>query len=272
MEVSEVVLRGGLGSLLAGMGTGLGAVPIFFLRRMSPAVETTLLSVAAGIMLAAAAFSLLIPGIEAAEMRGYGSRVATLVIAAAVLAGGGFFWLAHRFLPHEHFVKGREGPDPESGPVPSAGGPDATTIRRLWLFIVAICLHNFPEGLAVGAGFGQDDLGASIALALGIAIQNMPEGFIVAAALVALGYGVRLSFWLALLTGLIEPVGGLLGAAAVALVQPALPWALGLAAGAMIFVVAGEMIPETHRKGFESRATIGLLCGFALMLMLDGLI
>ena len=100
----------------------------------------------------------------------------------------------------------------------------------------------------------------------------MPEGFIVAAALVALGYGVRLSFWLALLTGLIEPVGGLLGAAAVALVQPALPWALGLAAGAMIFVVAGEMIPETHRKGFESRATIGLLCGFALMLMLDGLI
>lgn len=262
MGAMEVVLRGGLGSLLAGLGTGLGALPIFLLRRMSPAVETTLLSLAAGIMLAAAAFSLLIPGLEAAELRGYGARGAAVAMACAVLAGGGIFWLAHRYLPHEHFVKGREGPDV----------PDSLTSRRLWLFIFAICLHNFPEGLAVGAGFGQDDLGASIALALGIAIQNMPEGFIVAAALVALGYGIGLSFWLALLTGLIEPVGGLVGAGAVALVQPALPWALGLAAGAMIFVVAGEMIPETHRKGFESRATIALLCGFALMLLLDGLI
>ncbi|MEX0760604.1 MAG: ZIP family metal transporter [Tistlia sp.] len=258
----EVVLRGGLASLLAGLGTGVGAFAIFFLRRMSPALETTLLSLAAGIMLAAAAFSLLLPGLEVAELRGYGESGAAIVMALSVLAGGGLFWVANRFVPHEHFVKGREGP----------GGPDAVTSRRLWLFIIAICLHNFPEGLAVGAGFGQDDLGASIALTVGIAIQNMPEGFVVAAALVALNYGVRLSFWLALLTGLIEPVGGILGAAAVALVQPALPWALGLAAGAMIFVVAGEMIPETHRKGFESRATLGLLCGFALMLLLDGLL
>lgn len=258
----EVVLRGGLGSLLAGLGTGIGALPIFFLRRMSPAVETTLLSLAAGIMLAAVAFSLLIPGLEAAAQRGYDDSGAALIMALAVLAGGGAFWLAHHSVPHEHFVKGREGPE----------GPDAVTSRRLWLFIIAICLHNFPEGLAVGAGFGQDDLGAPIALTLGIAIQNMPEGFVVAAALVALGYGVRLSFWLALLTGLIEPLGGLIGAGAVALVQPALPWALGLAGGAMLFVVAGEMIPETHRKGLESRATLALLCGFALMLLLDGLI
>lgn len=262
MGAMDVVLRGGLASLLAGLGTGLGAFAIFFLRRMSPALETTLLSLAAGIMLAAAAFSLLLPGLEAAEARGYGERLSAVVMALAVLGGGGLFWLAHRYLPHEHFIKGREG----------GGGPDALTSRRLWLFIIAICLHNFPEGLAVGAGFGQEDLGASIALTLGIAFQNMPEGFIVAAALVTLGYAVRLSFWLALLTGLIEPVGGLIGAGAVALVQPALPWALGLAAGAMIFVVAGEMIPETHRKGFESRATLGLLCGFVLMLLLDGLI
>lgn len=261
MGAMDIVLRGGLGSLLAGLGTGLGALPIFLLRRMSPAVETTLLSLAAGIMLAAAAFSLLLPGLEAAEARGYGAQGAAVALAFAVLAGGGIFWLAHHCLPHEHFVKGREGP----------GAPDSVTSRRLWLFITAICLHNFPEGLAVGAGFGQDDLGASIALALGIAIQNIPEGFIVAAALVALGYRVGPSFWLAFLTGLIEPVGGLVGAGAVAVVQPALPWALGLAAGAMIFVVGGEMIPETHRKGLEGRATIGLLCGFSLMLLLDGM-
>lgn len=259
---AEIVLRGGLGSLIAGLGTGLGALPIFFLRRMTPAVETTLLSLAAGVMLAAAAFSLLVPGLEAAEARGYGTRMAAVIMAAAVMAGGTAFWYGHRLLPHEHFVKGREGPE----------GSDGLTRHRLWLFIIAICLHNFPEGLAVGAGFGQPDLGASIALATGIAVQNMPEGFIVAAALVSLGYPIRLSFWLALLTGLIEPVAGLAGAAAVALVEPLLPWALGLAAGAMIFVVGGEMIPETHRKGYENRATIGLLTGFALMLLLDGLL
>ena len=258
MEAAEIVWLGGLGSLLAGLGTGLGALPIFLLRRMNPAVETTLLSLAAGIMLAAAAFSLLVPGLEAAVGRGYGPQGAAIAMASAVMAGGALFWIGHRLVPHEHFVKGRE-------------GPDALTAHRLWLFIIAICLHNLPEGLAVGAGFGQPDFGAGIALAAGIAIQNMPEGFVVAAALVSLGYSVRLSFWLALLTGLIEPVAGVAGAAAVALVEPFLPWALGLAAGAMIFVVGGEMIPETHRKGYENRATISLLAGFALMLLLDGL-
>lgn len=262
MGAAEIVLLGGLGSLLAGLGTGVGALPIFLLRRMNPAVETTLLSLAAGVMLAAAAFSLLIPGLEAAEARGYGARGGAVVMAVSVMAGGAFFWFGHRLLPHEHFFKGREGPE----------GPDALTAHRLWLFIIAICLHNLPEGLAVGAGFGQPDLGASVALATGIALQNMPEGFIVAAALVSLGYSVRLSFWLALLTGLIEPVAGIAGAGAVALVEPFLPWALGLAAGAMIFVVGGEMIPETHRKGYENRATIGLLGGFSLMLLLDGLL
>jgi len=174
------------------------------------------------------------------------------------MLGGGAFWLANRFVPHEHFFKGRE-------------GIDGVLHKRLWLFVIAITLHNLPEGLSVGAGFGQPDLGRGIALAIGIAVQNMPEGFIVALALVALGYRPRSAFAVALLTGLVEPVGGMAGAAAVAFVQPILPWALAFAAGTMIFVVGGEMIPETHREGFETRATFGLLSGFAMMLLLSGL-
>ncbi|WP_119166915.1 ZIP family metal transporter [Algihabitans albus] len=251
----DTFLLGTAASLVAGLGTGLGALAIFAVRRMTAALETLLMSMAAGIMLAASVLSLLLPAIEAAEPTA-GATGAGLIASTAVLLGGGLFWLVHRYVPHEHFVKGRE-------------GRDSLEVRRLWLFVLAITIHNFPEGLAVGAGFGGDDPERSIALTLGILVQNMPEGFIVAAALVALGYRRRPAFLVALLTGLVEPVGGLLGAGAVAFVAPLLPWALAFAAGAMLFVIGGEMIPETHRRGFESRATFGLLIGFCLMVMID---
>lgn len=251
----DTFLLGSAASLVAGLGTGLGGLAIYAVRRMTTALETLLMSLAAGIMLAASAFSLLIPALEAAEPD-VGPVGAGLVASAALLLGAGAFWTAHRYIPHEHFFKGRE-------------GQDIVHVRRLWLFVLAIAIHNFPEGLAVGAGFGGDDQARSMALATGILIQNMPEGFIVAMALVALGNARRAAFLVALLTGMVEPVGGVLGAGAVAFVEPLLPWALGFAAGAMLFVVGGEMIPETHRKGYESRATFGLLLGFCLMLMLD---
>ncbi len=251
----DTFLLGSAASLVAGLGTGLGALAIYAVRRMTLALETLLMSLAAGIMLAASAFSLLIPALEAAEPTA-GAFGAGLIASAAVLLGAGLFWLVHHYVPHEHFIKGRE-------------GQDLLEVKRLWLFVLAITIHNFPEGLAVGAGFGGEDQARSIALTLGILIQNMPEGFIVAAALVALGNGRRLAFLVALLTGLVEPVGGLFGAGAVAFVQPLLPWALAFSAGAMLFVIGGEMIPETHRKGYESRATFGLLLGFCLMLIID---
>lgn len=246
---------GVLASLVAGLGTAVGAAGIFFFRRLSARVETTLLAAAAGIMLAASVFSLLLPAMDEAAARGSplaGGGVAAL----GLLLGAGLFYLAHRAMPHQHFVKGRE-------------GLDSITIRRLWLFVLAITLHNFPEGLAVGVGAGQDDAGKGLALTLGILVQNMPEGLIAAVALYALGYGLPAAFGLSAMTGMVEPVGGLVGAGAVGLSAALLPWALAVAAGAMITVVGGEMIPETHRKGHENRATAALLVGFAAMLLLD---
>jgi ZIP family zinc transporter len=237
-------------------------LPIFALQRIGPALETTLLAAAGGIMLAASAFSLLLPGLEAAAGAVGSEGLGGIIIAAGTLLGGTVFWIVHRYLPHEHFIKGCE------------SGADTTDenrvlAKRLLFFIIAITLHNFPEGLAVGVGFGGADEGAGWALTVGIAIQNMPEGFIVALAMVSLGYARTTAFAVALLTGLVEPVGGLIGASAVAFVQPLLPWALAFAAGAMLFVVGGEIIPETHRKGQETHATFGLLVGFCLMIVLD---
>lgn len=246
---------GALASLVAGLGTALGAAGLLFFRRLSARVETTLLAAAAGIMLAASVFSLLLPAMEEAAARGSplsGGGVGAL----GLLLGAGLFYLAHRAMPHQHFVKGRE-------------GMDSVTIRRLWLFVLAITLHNFPEGLAVGVGAGQEDAGKGLALTLGILVQNMPEGLIAAVALYALGYGMAAAMGLSALTGMVEPVGGIIGAGAVGISAALLPWALAVAAGAMITVVGGEMIPETHRKGHENRATVALLVGFAGMLLLD---
>jgi ZIP family zinc transporter len=256
MNGSEAFFAAFLASLLAGLGTGLGAVPIFAFRRLAYSLETTLLSLCAGVMLAAASLSLLLPALDMAAAGGAPAWRGGAVVGLGVLLGGLGFWLAHRLVPHEHFIKGRE-------------GGDARLARRLWLFVLAITLHNFPEGLAVGAGFNQPDAGRGVALALGIAIQNMPEGFIVALALRALGHSTSAAFAVALLTGLVEPVGGAVGAAAVSFVAPLVPWTLAAAAGAMIFVVGGEMIPETHGRGYDTQATFGLVGGFALMTVLS---
>jgi ZIP family zinc transporter len=255
MSGVDTFVLGSLASLLAGLGTGIGGLFVYLVRRMTLALETLLMSMAAGVMLAASAFSLLIPALEAAAPD-FGDAGAGLVASLGVLIGAAAFWTAHHYVPHEHFFKGRE-------------GQDLVQVKRLWLFVLAITIHNFPEGLAVGAGFGGPDQSKSIALATGILVQNMPEGFIVAMALIALNYPRRTAVLIALLTGLVEPVGGLLGAGAVAFVEPLLPWTMAFAAGAMLFVIGGEMIPETHRKGYESRATFGLMIGFCLMLTID---
>jgi zinc transporter, ZIP family len=135
--------------------------------------------------------------------------------------------------------------------------------------VIAITLHNFPEGLAVGVGYGTGDLGRASALALGIGLQNLPEGLAVAMALAGEGYTRVAAFAVALATGLVEPLGGLIGVSAVTLAQPLLPWGLAFAAGAMIFVISSEIIPETHRKGFKIEGTFGLMTGFVVMMVLD---
>ncbi|MDX1625647.1 MAG: ZIP family metal transporter [Wenzhouxiangellaceae bacterium] len=256
MNTSNLIWLGFVASLLAGLGTGLGASGVFFVCRLSPRLEDALLSIAAGIMLAATFFSLLLPAIEYGEAI-HGGRVASVaVVITGLLAGGIALQLVHRFVPHEHFVLGRE-------------GPEADALSRIWLFIIAITLHNFPEGMAVGTGFAGGDIENGIALATGIGTQNIPEGLAVAVSLLAVGYTRWQSFAVGALTGLAEPVGGLFGSAAVAVAGPLMPWTLGFAAGAMLFIISDEIIPETHRRGYETLATFSLMGGFAVMMFLD---
>jgi ZIP family zinc transporter len=243
-------------SLLAGLATALGALPLMFIRRISDQTRDAMLGFGAGVMLAAACFSLVLPGIDAAQALTGSKTVAALIVAAGLGAGALFLFLSHRLIPHEHFVKGPE-------------GVSSARLKQIWLFVGAVTLHNFPEGLAVGVGYGGGDLAQGAALALGIGLQNMPEGLVVALALLATGYSRAKAFGVALASGLVEPFGGAFGAGMVTLAQPFLPWALAFAAGAMLFVVSHEIIPESHRNGHEGRATTGVLVGFVVMMVLD---
>lgn len=199
--------------------------------------------------MAASTFSLLIPALE---MGGVSTAVLGLVLGSLLLH------LVDRYTPHLHIISGLEGP--------------STRLSRLWLMILAITIHNFPEGLAVGVSFGGGDVARGLIIAVAIGLQNMPEGLAVAFPLLREGYGRGRALYYATLTGLVEPLGGLLGVAAVSLSRPLLPWGLAFAAGAMIFIVSDEMIPESHRKGFEREATFGLIVGFIVMMLLDTLL
>ncbi len=244
-------LRGGF---IAAGCTALGAMLILFLRNLSGKVQDSLLGFGAGVMLAACAFSLILPGLEAAKDLGMSGWQAASTIGMSLFLGSGLMLLIDSRLPHEHFVKGVEGP--------------ASIIRRTWLFVFAITLHNLPEGLAIGVAYARSaEAGAS--LMTGIAIQDIPEGLVVAIALVAAGYSRTKAIFIGAATGLIEPVGAALGAGIVSHSMLLLPWGLGFAAGAMLFVVSHEIIPESHRKGHEIYATGGLTIGFILMMMLD---
>ncbi|MBP7064885.1 ZIP family metal transporter [Ferrovibrio sp.] len=244
-------------SIFAGVVlTGLGAAPVFVLQTIRPGLQNAMLAFAAGVMLAATFFSLLLPALDAAEA-GLGNRYgAAGGVILALLIGASLMHLAHAFAPHEHFHKGRE-------------NADATRLARIWLFVMAIALHNFPEGLAVGLANASGDRAAGLGVMLGIGLQNMPEGLAVAVALRGEGYSRGKSFLVAFLSGVVEPLGGLVGAGAIVLSGALLPWALAFAAGAMLFIISSEVIPETHRTGAERGATASLFVGFAMMLFLD---
>jgi ZIP family zinc transporter len=252
----SLIWTGFLASLAAGAMTGLGALPVFLPFRISARAQDVLLGFAAGVMLAASAFSLIVPGLEAAAADYGGKLPAALTVGAGILLGAVALWLINEHVPHEHFILGRE-------------GVMSTSLRRIWLFVIAITLHNFPEGLAVGVVYGSGHLGNASALAIGIGLQNLPEGLAVALALSGEDYSRGQAFTAALLTGMVEPVGGLIGVGAVTIAAPLLPWGLAVAAGAMIFVISSEIIPETHRQGFKLEGTFGLMVGFVVMMVLD---
>lgn len=242
-----------IASLLAGLATSLGALPVFFTRKINPKAQDGMLGFAAGVMLAATVFSLIIPAIDKAG----GGFPGVVAAAIGILAGGIFLDLVDKLSPHEHFIKGPE------------GDVKSSSLARIWLFIIAITIHNFPEGLAVGVGVGSGDLGNGIGLAIGIALQNIPEGLAVALALLSERYKPGYVFLITLLTGLVEPIGGLFGLVGAVFAKSLLPYALAFAGGAMLFVISDEIIPETHERGNERIATYMILIGFIVMMALD---
>lgn len=253
-------------ALLAGLFTWLitavGASLVFFTRTVNQKLLDSMLGFAAGVMLAASYWSLLAPAIEIAEQ---GTLPSWIVPALGFVAGGLMIWFLDQVIPHLH-------PDK---PMAESEGPK-TSWHRSILLVTAITLHNIPEGLAVGVAFGgviagvpAASLGAAVALSIGIAIQNFPEGLAVAMPLRGEGMSAGKCFWYGQLSALVEPVAAVVGAAAVAYAAPFLPFALSLAAGAMVYVVVEELIPGSHQNGNVDLATCCLMMGFTCMMILD---
>lgn len=245
-----------LGGSMAALATALGTIPVLLSQKFSQRTYDSMLGFGAGAMLAASAFSLVVPALSNAKLQGADPWSAGLLVGAGILIGAALLLTIDRLVPHEHFIKGLE-------------GPQARALKRTWLFVLAIALHNLPEGLAIGVAFAGTTTGGAQALATGISIQDVPEGLVVALALRGVGYGRLLSVGLGVASGLVEPVAAVFGAALIGLSASLLPWGLAIAAGAMLFVISHEVIPESHRKGHEAFATGGLMIGFVLMMLLD---
>lgn len=245
-----------LGGLSGFAATALGAVLAVVLRDVSTRSQDVMLGFAAGMMLAASSFSLILPGLEAArEITGSGTGAAFTVVVGLGL--GVLLMLGlERFTPHEH---------ESTGPL----GPEADRINRVWLFVLAITLHNLPEGMAIGVSFTNGDMAVGLPLTSAIAIQDIPEGLAVALALRATGLSNFKAAMVAIGSGLMEPLGAVIGLGISTGFALAYPVSMGLAAGAMLFVVSHEVIPETHRHGHQTSATLGLMGGFAVMMFLD---
>ncbi len=252
----EIVVIGFVASILAGLATGIGALPVLFFKQISRDLLNSMLGLAAGVMLAATSFALIVPGVEFGNNIWPGNGL--WVVAAGMLIGALFLHFTDKKLPHIHFS--------------DVSDANIETLQKISLFIIAITIHNFPEGMSVGVSFGNGDIKNGIVLATAIGIQNIPEGLAVALPLVGLGYDKWKAIAIATLTGLVEPVGGLLGITMVTVFAPILPIAMGFAAGAMLFVISEEIIPETHASGRSRIATFSLMIGFIIMLALEELL
>ena len=256
------ILQALMATLFTWFVTALGAGLVFFFKTINRKVLDAMLGFAAGVMIAASYWSLLAPAIEMAEES---NLPAWVPATTGFLLGGFFLWTADKILPHLHL----------GFPMAEAEGLK-TSWQRSVLLVLAITLHNIPEGLAVGVAFGalasdipSATLAGAMALALGIGIQNFPEGAAVSVPLRREGFSRLKSFWYGQLSGVVEPVAGVIGAAAVIFIKPILPYALAFAAGAMIYVVVEELIPESQLEKNTDVATIGAMLGFAVMMTLD---
>ncbi len=243
-----------LTALGVGGATLIGAILGFAFKKVSHRFNDLVLSFAAGIMLCAAVIGLIIPALES------GGKFAVLVTILGVFSGAVLLNLADRLTPHLHRLVGSEF---ESHPGSN------THISKLLLFVLAIAIHNFPEGIAAGVGFGSGNTAEALTIAGGIALQNIPEGMVIIAPLLSMGISPKKTLLAASFTGVVEVLGTLLGFFAVSLSTAILPFALSFAGGTMLYIISDEMIPETHAHGNERGATYALIVGFCVMLLID---
>jgi ZIP family zinc transporter len=248
----EMVLLTALG---VGGATVIGAVIGFLFKNISHKFSDITLAFAAGIMLEAAVFGLIIPSLE------YGGEWGFLITVAGIFTGAICLSLTDKFVPHLHKLTGSELDEEQH--------KHNAQRSKVMLFVLAIAIHNLPEGIAAGVGFGGGNTAEALLIALGIALQNIPEGMVIIAPMLASGISPKKTFLYASLTGLVEVVGTMIGYFAVSLASPILPFALAFAGGTMLYVISDEMIPETHAHGEQRGATYALLFGFCLMLVFD---
>ena len=247
----QIVLWTALG---VGGATVFGAVLGFVFRKMSHQFSDIVLSFASGVMLAAAVLGLILPSLD------YGGKFGILVTIAGIFCGAVCLNLMDRLVPHLHRLSG----------VDQEAHPHGTEqLNKVLLFVMAIAIHNLPEGIAAGVGFGTGNTGEAVTIAAGIALQNIPEGMVIIGPMLAAGMSRGRTFVIALATGMVEVLGTLLGYFAVSISTAILPFALAFAGGTMLYVISDEMIPETHAHGCERGATYSLLAGFCLMLVMS---
>ena len=248
----ELVLLTALGVSGA---TVIGALIGFAFKNISHKFSDIVLSFAAGVMLSAAVIGLILPSLD------YGGKYGLLITVAGVFAGALTLNLIDKLVPHLHKLAGED-----------IENHRATSLSKVLLFVSAIAIHNLPEGIAAGVGFGSGNAAQALVIAGGIALQNIPEGMVIIAPMLAAGVKPRRTLVIAMMTGLVEVVGTLIGYFAVSVASAILPFALAFAGGTMLYVISDEMIPETHAHGSERGATYALLVGFCLMLMVDVLL
>ena len=248
----EFVLLTALG---VGGATVIGAVIGFLFRGISHKFSDIVLSFAAGVMLAAAVLGLVLPSLE------YGGKFGLLVTVAGIFAGAFCLNLIDKLVPHLHKMVG--------GDIESHNNAN---LDKILLFVAAIAIHNLPEGIAAGVGFGSGDTAQALIIAGGIALQNIPEGMVIIGPMLAAGVPPKRTFFYAAMTGVVEVIGTLIGFFAVSVSAAILPFALAFAGGTMLYVISDEMIPETHAHGSERGATYALRVGFCVMLITDVLL
>lgn len=252
----DPILLTALAALGVGGATIVGALIGFAFKNISHRFSDIILSFAAGVMLAAAVLGLIVPSVEYGSV--YGTPIALLMTVAGVFVGALCLNLIDKIVPHLHALAGVESEEHNN-----------EGLSKVLLFVMAIAIHNLPEGIAAGVGFGSGNEGQALIIAGGIALQNIPEGMVIIAPMLAAGVSKKRTLLIASLTGLVEVVGTLIGYLAVSVSTAILPFALAFAGGTMLYVISDEMIPETHSHGNERLATYALLIGFCVMLAFD---